>query len=253
MPLSGFRLPHTARHWLALCAAAGSLGLGAPPAARAQDQVAALSPAAATRPSADSRWQASLDAFTAADQRQAPVPGGVVFVGSSSIRLWSDLETSFADQPVVIKRGFGGSQLRDCVGLAHRLVLPYRPRLVVLYAGENDLAEGASPQEVFERFQAFVHAVQAALPESRIAFVSIKPSPARAHLLPAIREANERIRAHIEAHGRLDPGLDFIDVHSLMLDAGGQPRPDLFSGDRLHLNADGYALWRRVIAAHLKG
>ncbi|WP_439518953.1 SGNH/GDSL hydrolase family protein [Hydrogenophaga sp.] len=196
----------------------------------------------------DPRWHASLEAFAAADLRQTPQPGGVLFVGSSSIRLWNDLETSFADQPVVIKRGFGGSQLLDCVKLVDRLVLPYKPRLVVVYAGENDIAEGATPQQVLERFSAFVQAIKADLPGSRIAYVSIKPSPLRAGLMPQVREANELIRTYSQT----EPQLDFIDVYSLMLDASGQPRGELFSSDRLHLNADGYALWQRVIASHLK-
>lgn len=196
----------------------------------------------------DARWHASLEAFAAADLRQTPQPGGVLFVGSSSIRLWNDLETSFADQPIVIKRGFGGSQLLDCVKLVDRLVLPYKPRLVVVYAGENDLAEGATPQQVLERFAAFVQKVKADLPASRIAYVSIKPSPSRAGLMPQQREANDLIRTFSQTESQ----LDFIDVYSLMLDAGGQPRPELFSNDRLHLNAEGYALWQRVIAAHLK-
>ncbi|MDO9438887.1 SGNH/GDSL hydrolase family protein [Hydrogenophaga sp.] len=197
----------------------------------------------------DPRWSASMDAFSAADQRQAPQPGGVVFVGSSSIRLWNDLETSFSDQPVIIKRGFGGSQLIDCVKLVHRLVLPYKPRMVVVYAGENDLAEGVSPWAVTQRFADFVRTVKTELPDARIAFVSIKPSPSRAGLMAAVRETNQMIKAY----SLTEPRLDFIDVYSQMVDAKGQPRPELFLGDRLHLNADGYAVWQRVIAQHLKG
>lgn len=215
-----------------------SLQPAVPPAAAAT-QLAAVDP----------RWSASFEAFAAADLKQAPQPGGVVFVGSSSIRLWNDLETSFSDQPVVIKRGFGGSQLSDCVKLVNRLVLPYKPRLVVVYAGENDLSEGASPRDVADRFTAFVQAVKAELPGVRIAFVSIKPSPLRAAMMPAVREANELVRAY----SLTEPQLDYIDVHSAMLDAAGQPRPELFQGDRLHLNADGYAIWQRIIALHLKG
>lgn len=197
----------------------------------------------------DPRWSSSFEAFAAADLKQAPQPGGVVFVGSSSIRLWNDLETSFADQPVVIKRGFGGSQLLDCVKLVNRLVLPYKPRMVVVYAGENDLSEGATPNDVLARFTDFVRAVKAELPDSRIAFVSIKPSPSRAGMLASVRETNELIKAYSVT----EPQLDFIDVFSSMLGPDGQPRPELFLGDRLHLNAEGYALWQRIIALHLKG
>lgn len=196
---------------------------------------------------ASARWQSSLDAFAAADRVSAPAQGGMVFVGSSSIRLWTGLEDSFEKHPTVIKRGFGGSRLRDCVDLVDKLVLSYKPKLVVVYAGENDLAEGASPQQVLERFDAFVQKVKASLPESRIAFVSIKPSPLRASLIPVVREAN----ALIEAYSRTDPQLAYIDVFTAMLDANGRPREELFSGDRLHLNADGYSLWQKVISARL--
>ncbi len=231
---------------LLTAAAASLLATGLATRARAQDArppEVALAP-----PTVDARWHASLEAFAAADLRQAPKLGGVLFVGSSSIRLWNDLETSFEDQPVVIKRGFGGSQLLDCVKLVDRLVIPYKPRMVVVYAGENDIAEGASPRQVLERFTAFVQAVKAELPDSRIAYVSIKPSPLRAGLMPQVREANDLIRTYSQT----EPQLDFIDVYSLMLDASGQPRGELFANDRLHLNAEGYSLWQRVIASRLK-
>lgn len=231
-------------------ALAGLLGLGLHVGATHAEATipAAAAPASAQLAAMDPRWSASFEAFAAADLKQAPQPGGVLFVGSSSIRLWNDLETSFSDHPVVIKRGFGGSQLLDCVKLVNRLVLPYQPRMVVVYAGENDLAEGASPRDVAERFTAFVQAVKATLPDTRIAFVSIKPSPLRAGMLPAVREANELVRAYSQT----EPQLDYIDVFSSMLDAQGQPRAELFQGDRLHLNADGYAIWQRIIALHLK-
>jgi lysophospholipase L1-like esterase len=196
---------------------------------------------------ASARWQSSLDAFAAADRVSAPAQGGVVFVGSSSIRLWTDLEDSFEKHPAVVKRGFGGSQLRDCVDLVDQLVLSYKPKLVVVYAGENDLAAGATPQQVLERFESFVQKIKASLPESRIAFVSIKPSPLRASLIPAVREAN----VLIQAYSQTEPQLAFIDVFAAMLDANGQPREELFTGDRLHLNADGYSLWQKVISARL--
>ena len=227
---------------------AAVLAMGSLAGAQAEGPVAQTPPAQQLA-AVDPRWSASLEAFAAADLKQAPLPGGVVFVGSSSIRLWNDLETSFADQPVVIKRGFGGSQLLDCVKLVNRLVLPYKPRMVVVYAGENDLAEGATPRDVAERFVAFVRAVKADLPDSRIAFVSIKPSPSRSGMIAAVRETNELIKAY----STTEPQLDFIDVFSSMLDVNGQPRGELFLGDRLHLNAEGYALWQRIIALHLKG
>ena len=194
-----------------------------------------------------SRWDAAFASFAADDAAHPHPPGGVLFVGSSSIRLWGDLERQFEAAPVVIKRGFGGSQLSDCVKHLSRLVLPYRPRTVLVYAGDNDLAAGTPPQEVYRRFVAFVDGVHRELPQTHIAYISIKPSPARAHLLGTIRETNGLIREYAER----EDSVDYIDVFTPMLDAEGRPRAELFRADRLHLNGEGYALWQRVIAPHV--
>lgn len=222
------------------------LSLGLLGLAKAQSGPPAASRSAA-RSDAALRWQSSMDAFAAADRERAPAAGGVLFVGSSSIRLWNDLETAFGADAAITRRGFGGSRLSDCVEWVDRLVIPYRPRLVVLYAGDNDIAEGASPAEVAARFDAFVAAVRAGLPEARIAYLSIKPSPLRAAWMEQARQANALIAERVRAGSN----LDFIDVYSLMLAADGRPREDLYDGDRLHLNAAGYSLWRQAIAGHL--
>jgi lysophospholipase L1-like esterase len=201
----------------------------------------------AAAPPTATRWDATFAAFAASDAANPPAPGGVLFVGSSSIRLWSNLEDQFRDLPVVIKRGFGGSQLSDCVKNLSRLVLRYRPRTVLIYAGDNDLAAGISPHEVLRRFTVFVDGVRRELPDTHIAYISIKPSPSRVDLLPQIREANALIRDYADA----DPHVEFIDVYTPMLDASGKPRRELFRADALHLNADGYALWKAVIAPHV--
>lgn len=203
--------------------------------------------AATTALAAPTRWQQEFAAFAAEDARGAPPPGGLLFVGSSSIRLWEGLEKQFDAKPGVIKRGFGGSRLSDCLEHLDRLVLRYRPARVVLYAGDNDLAEGATPAQVLRDFASLVERVRERLPQTRIAFVSIKPSPARQALLPAAREANALVRAYAEAHD----GTDFIDVFTPMLGADGAPRPELFRSDALHLNDAGYGLWRTVLLRHL--
>ena len=196
-----------------------------------------------------SQWASAFAAFAADDVAHPHPPGGVLFVGSSSIRLWNDLEQQFGNLPVVIKRGFGGSQLSDCVKHLNRLVVNYRPHTVLVYAGDNDLAAGATPREVFQRFVAFVDGVHRDLPDTDIAYISIKPSPSRASLMPQIRETNRLIREYADAEGK----VDFIDVYAPMLDATGQPKRELFGPDALHLNADGYALWKREISAYLRG
>lgn len=208
----------------------------------------ALQVHAAAAPPLDSRWDSSLAAFDAADRERTPAPGGVVFVGSSSIRLWPDLEAGFATRSV-IKRGFGGSTLADCASYVDRLVNRYEPRQVVVYAGDNDLAEGRTPAQVLASFQAFVAGVHRVLPEARIAFVSIKPSLLRAKLLGSVREANTLIQRYADAHPQQ---LDYVDVFTPMLDASGAPRADLLSPDGLHLNEAGYALWHKQISSRIR-
>lgn len=210
----------------------------------------AQAPAPAPPPdsAATMQWEASLAAFDAADREHAPPPGGVVFVGSSSIRLWDNLETYFSAPPAVIKRGFGGSKMSDCTRYLNRLVLPYKPRLVLVYAGDNDLAEGKSPQDVARSFTMFVDGIHKELPATRIEYISIKPSPARAVLIPQVRETNQLILQYI-AH---EQNVDFIDVFTPMLDSAGKPRAELFRADALHLNAEGYALWRKIIGPYVR-
>jgi lysophospholipase L1-like esterase len=195
----------------------------------------------------DARWEASLAAFAKADKEKAPPPDGVLFVGSSSIRLWDKLEQQFDMLPVVIKRGFGGSRMEDCATYVDRLVLPYRPKLVLVYAGENDLAEGRTPQQVYDSFRRFADKVHGALPETRIAYISIKPSPARHALLAEVRAANALIRNH----ARNARHVQYIDVFTPMLDNDGRPRAELFRNDALHLNDEGYALWKSVIVSRI--
>jgi lysophospholipase L1-like esterase len=197
---------------------------------------------------AEKQWEETIQAFAAADREHAPPPGGVLFIGSSSIRLWNNLENDFSGPPVVIKRGFGGSRMSDCTRYLKRLVIPYRPRLVLVYAGENDLAAGNSPQEVLRSFRTFVEEIQKELPATRIAYISVKPSPARFALIAEIRETNRLILQYIAGA----QNLDFIDVFTPMLAADGHPRAELFRADALHLNSAGYALWKRIIAPHVR-
>jgi len=198
-------------------------------------------------PAASDQWEPAIRAFEAADAIHPPAPGGIVFIGSSSIQKWTSLAEDFPGRNA-INRGFGGSRLADSTHYAHRVVTKYQPRLVVLYAGDNDIFEGHSAEQVFADFKDFVAAVRADLPDEPIAFISIKPSPSRAHLLPAVRAAN----ALILAYARTQKNIRYIDVFTPMLGADGQPREDLFGPDRLHMNRTGYALWISLIAPALQ-
>jgi lysophospholipase L1-like esterase len=193
-------------------------------------------------PPAPAPFENEIRAFEASDAKAAPRKDAVLFIGSSSIRLWKSLADDFPNLKV-INRGFGGSQVSDSVRYADRIVLPYRPKLIVFYAGDNDLAAGKSPQRVVADFQEFVSKVHGALPDARILYVSIRPSVARWHLWGRQWFTNELIRKYADA----DSTVDYIDVVPALLGPDGRPRADLLVADRLHLNDDGYRAWTAVI------
>lgn len=197
---------------------------------------------------AHTRWKSAISAFEEADKTRLPAEDGVLFVGSSTVRMWSSLAQDFSEWPVVINRGFGGSTMAECRLLVRELVLRYKPRHVLVYAGDNDLAMGRSPLQVMEDFAAFAGTVRSTLPQARISFISIKPSPSRAVLLPKVQLANEMVAAYL----RTQANVDYIDTYSPMMDGQGRPRAELFLKDQLHLNADGYRLWHDVITAQLQ-
>jgi lysophospholipase L1-like esterase len=192
------------------------------------------------------RWEKAIEAFERQDKEKPPPQHAILFAGSSSIRRW-DLPKYFPDMDV-INRGFGGSEIADSLHFAPRIILKHRPRIVVFYAGDNDIAAGKNPNRVFADFEAFVKAVHGELPKTRIAFVSIKPSILRWGLWDKMRKANSLIEAYCKQHDR----LVYIDVAGPMLGDDGKPRPELFVTDGLHLNDKGYRLWASLIKPQLK-
>jgi lysophospholipase L1-like esterase len=198
--------------------------------------------AADTNAPPHARWEADIKAFEAADQTNPPPKGAVVFVGSSSIRLWKTAPAQFPNHRI-LNRGFGGSHLSDSVAFAERIVIPYRPKLVVLYAGDNDIASGKTPERVREDFQAFVAKIHGPLPETRIAYLAIKPSSSRLKFFDQHKATNELIREVIAADHR----LIYVDTWTPILGADGKPRDEFFLKDRLHLNAAGYKQWAGIV------
>ena len=192
------------------------------------------------------RWEPAIQQFEARDHDQAPPLNGILFTGSSSIRMW-DLERWFPDLPV-INRGFGGSAYSDLVLFADRIVFPYKPRIMVLYSGDNDIAGGNSAEEVFETVQTLLGRVRKKLPETRIAIIAIKPSIARWKLYDEIKKANALIEAACEA----DDQLVYVDIATPMLGEDGKPKKELLLDDGLHLNDAGYALWTELVKPHLQ-
>lgn len=194
----------------------------------------------------EERWAKEIAAFAADDEARPFAPGGIVFVGSSSIRLW-DLASAFPGRHV-LNRGFGGTQIADSVRHVDRLVLRHEPATVVFYAGDNDLSAGRTPEQVLADFETFVARVHAALPRTRIAFVAVKPSLARWAIVDKVREANRLVRAACDRDDR----LGFVDVDGPMIGWDGKPRADLFVQDGLHLSPKGYALWNVLVTPFLE-
>ena len=188
-------------------------------------------------------WAGDMAQFAAQDATSPPPRGGIEFIGSSSIRMWESLATDFPGQPV-FNRGFGGSEVRDSTWYADRIVIPYAPCKVFFYAGDNDLNSGRSPAQVHDDVVAFVKRVHRDLPRTTVEYISIKPSPSRANLLPAINEANAMIKAALATL----PNTGYTDVYTPMLGADGQPRAALFREDMLHMTPEGYAIWRKALA-----
>jgi lysophospholipase L1-like esterase len=221
---------------------------GSEPAANAPAPAPAPAEAeAAVEDVSSPEWEADMRRFAAADAATPPPAHPVVFTGSSSIRMWESLASDFPGIPI-LNRGFGGSQVRDAVHHADQIAIRYRARMVLIYSGDNDLNAGRSPAQVLADFRAFVTRLRRDLPDVPIAYISIKPSPARARLLPLMREANALIR---DEAARMK-NVQFIDVFTPMLGADGRPRPELFLEDMLHMNRAGYELWRGIIAPHLR-
>lgn len=200
---------------------------------------------AAPAPPDPARFEANIRAFEEQDRRQAPPQGAILFYGSSSIVGW-DTKASFPDL-VTINRGFGGSHMSDAIHFAGRAAIPYKPRLIVVYEGDNDLAHGTPPEAVRDGFLELVAKVRAALPGTRFAYLSTKPSAARWSIVDRIRQANELIREAIAK----DPLCAYVDVFSATMSGYGRPRLSLFQPDGLHLNAEGYRVWTRVLRPYL--
>jgi len=187
-------------------------------------------------------WESEIRGFEEADRRAPPKPGVIVFTGSSSIRLWRTLGQDMAPLAVV-NRGFGGAQIDQVSHFAPRIILPYRPRAVVLYAGVDDLIFGKSPEEVFHEFQEFVALIHAALPQTWIYFVSIKPT----RLFGSRWSQMNRTNGLIEEFVRTQPRVQFIDVSTPLLDAKGNARPEYLKWDGLHPSRRGYDLMTSII------
>jgi lysophospholipase L1-like esterase len=201
-----------------------------------------LVPVNAAELTSTNRFEPEVLKFEALDRRIPPPPRPILFVGSSSIRLWTNLPTAIREQPV-LNRGFGGSRFKDLLRFFNRLVLPYGPSVLVVYEGDNDLADGQTPAEIAQDLAVFLERAETELRGTSVVLLTVKPSPARRHLLEAQTEFNQRLKI-LAASGRR---VRVVDVTSPLLDSRGEPDPRFFAADRLHLNAAGYQAWRQPV------
>ena len=201
---------------------------------------------AATQPRNFAQWEKQIAAMEAADKTNPPPKGGVLFIGSSTIRGWKTLAQDYPDHKV-INRGFGGSQIVDSTHFADRLIFPHEPKMVLLRAGGNDIHAGKSAEQVFRDFQAFVAKVHAKLPETEIVFIGLAPAPARWNE----RDENRKLNTLVEQWAKATPRVKYVDTYDTTLTPDGQPREELFVKDRLHFNAEGYKLLAERVRAVL--
>lgn len=192
-------------------------------------------------------WDKEINDLTEIDLKQTPPQNPVLFVGSSSIRLWTNLRTSFPNLKF-INRGFGGSRIEDTNYYFDRIVAPYNPRIIVFYAGENDVNDGLAPEKVADDYKKFSNLVRQKFPKVKIVYISLKSSPSRWKLADKFIQTNNLIKAEIAK----DKRAVFVDVFNAMLNEKGEPRPELFVADMLHMNEKGYAIWKGLLEKHLK-
>jgi len=190
-----------------------------------------------------------VQAFKKQDSLHFPGTNKILFVGSSSFTRWTDVQTYFPSYPI-INRGFGGSTLVDQIRYVNEVVYPYRPKQIVIYCGENDLAasDTVSARTVYNRFRQLFNLIRNKFPNVPVLYVSMKPSPSRQLLMSRMREGNKLIRDFLKTKKQ----TGFIDVYKEMIDDEGKPIAELFVEDNLHMNKKGYAIWKKVIEPYLK-
>jgi lysophospholipase L1-like esterase len=188
------------------------------------------------------RFEDEIKKYEEADKAQMPAKGGVLFVGSSSFRLWSTVAQDFAPLPV-INRGFGGSTTPEVMHYAKRIVYKYEPSVIVYYCGENDMASETPPQVAFQNFKKFIGETEKNLATTTVVFVSAKPSPSRWALWKDFQQFNSMV----EQFAKNRPNLRYVDISKELLGANGEPDASLFVEDKLHINASGYAKWTAVL------
>ncbi|HRH60155.1 MAG TPA: GDSL-type esterase/lipase family protein [Chitinophagaceae bacterium] len=189
-----------------------------------------------------------IQQFKHEDSLNPPPQHAILFAGSSSFRLWSDVQNYFPNH-TIINRGFGGSSLTDVIRYANDIIFPYHPKQIVIYCGENDLAasDTVSAAKVVSRFVQLFTLIRSRLEKVPVLYISIKPSPSRMYLAAKMQEANKQIQLFLQQQKK----AQFADVYHSMLGADDKPIPTIYKEDSLHMNASGYAIWQKIIEPYL--
>lgn len=189
-----------------------------------------------------------IQQFKTQDSINFPPKHAILFLGSSSFRKWEDVQKYFPDYKI-INRGFGGSTVPDAIYYANEIIFPYQPKQVIIYEGDNDLAssDNITADSVLNRFKQLFNLIRMKLPNTSIAYVSIKPSPSRKKLMPEMRKTNSLVKTFL-SHQK---NAAFIDVYHAMLNKAGEPDKSIFLEDELHMNAKGYRIWQKIIRPYL--
>lgn len=192
-------------------------------------------------------WE-DIQIFKRQDAVSFPPKNAILFIGSSSFTLWTDVQEYFPGY-TIINRGFGSSTLADQIRYAKDIVFPYQPKQIVIYCGENDLAfsDTVDAAIVFDRFKTLFGMIREKFTDLPLVYISMKPSPSRRHLIPMMREGNQLIKDFLASQ----TNIVYLDIHQLMLDGNAEPMSDIFLEDSLHMNAKGYTIWQQAITPHL--
>lgn len=190
-----------------------------------------------------------IQKFKSQDSIAFPASNQILFVGSSSFTMWRDVNDYFPGYKI-LNRAFGGSQLVDLIRYRYDVIYPYQPKQIVMYCGENDIAasDTVTADIVAERFKTMFHLVREKYPAAPFAYVSMKPSPSRKHLMDKFDAANKQIATFLKNQ----KNAVFIDVYSKMLKPDGSPMDDIFLKDNLHMTAKGYKIWQKILEPYLK-
>lgn len=191
-----------------------------------------------------------IQEFKNLDAANPPAPGAILLVGSSSFTMWKDVAEYFPTK-TIINRGFGGSRLVDLNRYSNELLVPYQPKQIIIYCGENDVAhhlDTASAKEVYKRFKTFYTTARTMYPDAQIDYISMKHSPSRDHLWPIMEEGNKKIKRFLATRKK----SSYIDIVEPMYDQNGKLRPELFLADKLHITKEGYEIWSRVMSPYMK-